>query len=257
MIKNSEGMIMSSEVLNSEGHKDLIGKVLDESIFWGDNPNVLFQSFELFPTAKMSFHEQINALTRGILVASLVLSTITQKIRFLAIGSLTIFLIWVFVVSKKMKQEGFSLDGSPYRSLLEDISGDYVNGENDEYVFDTPKSGNPFSNVLVTDYMDNPEKKPAPPIDEQRISDNILKKAKLMVQRAHPDFPDLGEKLFSHLGDEYQFEQSMQPFYSNSATTIPNDQKAFSDFCYGDMISCKEGNMFACARNLPRYGEGS
>jgi type III restriction enzyme len=45
----------------------------------------------------------------------------------------------------------------------------------------------------------------------------------------------------------------MRPFYSNPGTTIPNDQGAFADFCYGSMISCKEGNAFACARNLSRH----
>jgi hypothetical protein len=35
--------------------------------------------------------------------------------------------------------------------------------------------------------------------------------------------------------------------------TIPNDQGAFAEFCYGSMISCKEGNNFACARNMSHY----
>jgi hypothetical protein len=49
------------------------------------------------------------------------------------------------------------------------------------------------------------------------------------------------------------FEQSLMPFNSNPNTTIPNDQQAFAEFCYGSMISCKEGNQFACARNLSRH----
>ena len=60
-------------------------------------------------------------------------------------------------------------------------------------------------------------------------------------------------KLFKDLGDQYIFEQSLRPFNSTSSTTIPNDQGAFADFCYGSMVSCKEGNMFACARNLARH----
>jgi 1-deoxy-D-xylulose-5-phosphate reductoisomerase len=45
------------------------------------------------------------------------------------------------------------------------------------------------------------------------------------------------------------FEQSMRQFYSNPATLTPDDQQAFAEFCYGSMISCAEGNKFACARN--------
>ena len=46
-----------------------------------------------------------------------------------------------------------------------------------------------------------------------------------------------------------EFEQSLRPFYSNPSTTIPNDQGSFADFCYGSMVSCKEGNPYACYRN--------
>ena len=49
------------------------------------------------------------------------------------------------------------------------------------------------------------------------------------------------------------FEQSLRQFTSNPGSTIPNDQGAFADFCYGSMVSCKEGNQFACARNLSRH----
>ena len=217
------------------------------AIFWGDNPNVLIEKMDFFPTDAMNFTEQINALTRFIILLSVLLSLIFQKSSFFLIGCLTLFVIWVFHVTRPFylkRKEGFANDD------LEDLS-------NNSGIFDTPKTRNPFSNVLLTDYVDNPQKLPAPPIDEPIHADQILQKAKNMVKRSHPDFPELSEKLFSNLGDQYQFEQSLQPFYSHCSTTIPNDQKAFTDFCYGDLISCKEGNVFACARNLPRYGEGS
>jgi hypothetical protein len=73
------------------------------------------------------------------------------------------------------------------------------------------------------------------------------------VADANPGQPDIVDKLFTDLGDKLVFEQSMQQFVSNPSTTIPNDQSAFAEFCYGNMISCKEGNEFACARNLERY----
>ena len=42
-------------------------------------------------------------------------------------------------------------------------------------------------------------------------------------------------------------------FYTTPNTTIPNDQNAFANYCYGDMISCKEGNPTACERNNARW----
>jgi hypothetical protein len=81
------------------------------------------------------------------------------------------------------------------------------------------------------------------------VSADITEKAKQMVIANNPNNPDIADKLFKDLGDQYMFEQSMQSFYSTASTTIPNDQESFSEFCYGGMISCKEGNAFACARN--------
>ena len=49
-------------------------------------------------------------------------------------------------------------------------------------------------------------------------------------------------------------EYSMRNFYTTASTTIPNDQEGFSKFLYGDMISAKEGNPSALARQNPRLG---
>ena len=114
-------------------------------------------------------------------------------------------------------------------------------------------SSNPFSNVLMTDYDYNPDKKPAPPSFNQNVNEEILTSAKKMVQEINHDQPNIQDKLFRSLGEEMVFEQSLRPFHSTSSTTIPNDQQAFAEFCYGSMISCKEGNQFDCARNLSRH----
>ena len=45
----------------------------------------------------------------------------------------------------------------------------------------------------------------------------------------------------------------MHAWYPTANTTIPNDQKGFAEYCYGDMISCRdqENNELACTRNMP------
>ena len=73
------------------------------------------------------------------------------------------------------------------------------------------------------------------------------------MSELNPDQPDISDKLFRDLGEQYVFEQSLRQFTSNPSTTIPNDQAGFAEFAYGSMVSCKEGNLFACARNLPKY----
>ena len=120
-------------------------------------------------------------------------------------------------------------------------------------MFDEPTSENPFSNVMMSDYDYNPNKKPAPPAFNKNVNETILEEAKQLVVKSNPNQPDIADKLFKDLGEQYVFEQSLRPFHSNPSTTIPNDQQAFAEFCYGSMVSCKEGNPFACARNLTRH----
>jgi len=217
--------------------------------FWGDDPNILlYQITDLFPTQTMTYNEQLNAISRLVILLSILLFFVFKRPSFLIVGLFTLFIIWVVQYSTIKKIEALE---NPVDVLLmnQDISANYDPAD----IYDIPPTTNPFSNVMLTDYASNPQKKPAPPIHDVKTQDSILSSAKELVARANPTIPEIAERLFSNLGDNYDFEKSLRPFISNNATTIPNDQQAFSDFCYGDMISCKEGNLFACARNLTRH----
>jgi hypothetical protein len=106
---------------------------------------------------------------------------------------------------------------------------------------------------MMSDYDYNPNKLPAPPMSNESVNDLITQNAKRLVQEANPGQPNIEQKLFKDLTEQLNFEQSMRQFHSTPATTIPNDQGSFAEFCYGSMISCKEGNLFACARNTSHY----
>lgn len=228
-------------------------RVGPEPPFWADDPNILLVQFTaLFPTQTMTYNEQLNAISRLVILFSVLFFFVLKKPTFLLVGIFTLFLIWVVQYST-MKKKIEALE-NPTDQILKKRGVVFGDGEEEEAVaFDEPPTTNPFSNVLLSDYTANPQKKPAPPIDDPTTQNAILKNAKELVSRAHPTIPDIADRLFSNLGDNYEFERSMRAFHSSSSTTIPNDQQAFSDFCYGDMISCKEGNLFACARNLTRH----
>ena len=218
--------------------------------FWSDDPNVLLNNeflFEFFPVEKMSFDQKLNAISRTVVLLTLLSFFYTKSMRILIIGVVSLFFIFMLYKSKKVekedikkKKEGFSQESSPADPFK---SADLSN------VFKEPDSSHPFGNVLVTDYIYDPKRKPAPPAFNQKVNDNIIEKAKEVVRNANPNQPDITEKLFKDLGDQYVFEQSLRPFHSTASTTIPNDQQSFSEFCYGSMVSCKEGNAFACAKN--------
>jgi len=228
--------------------------------FWTQNPNILFDPvyiWEFFPSDGMTFEQKLNAITRMVLVLTIISFLYTQKTRILFIAFFTVLAICLLYYTQpkpilsKLHKEGFSNFGpDPNMPPL----GDYHKKPTPITKMDIPTPENPFSNVLMTDYDFNPNKPPAIPCFTKEGHNTILEEAKTMVIKNNPGQPDIADKLFTDLGDQMTFEQSLQPFYSNPATTIPNDQAAFADFCYGTMISAKEGNMQALARsNPPRH----
>ena len=230
-------------------------RVKDKIPFWGEDPNILLQHVtELFPTNSMSYNQSLNAISRLLVVFGLVGYFTTGAIRIVFILAVTlaaIYCLWLFKTDKNKKKVRFAKTDqietfeNPALALLPKLPGPET--------FMKVTSGNPFGNPLMTDYVDNPDKKPAPPSFNENINEDILAKAKQTVTELNPGQPDMADKLFHDLGEQLVFEQSMRNFYSNASTTIPNDQTSFAEFCYGSMVSCKEGNKFACARNLSRH----
>lgn len=256
------------------------GKQMQQPVpFWSENPNILFNPqyvYEFYPSDEMSYSQKLNAISRTIFVLTIITFLITRTARSVIFGVVslaTVYLVHMYYFKEReknrQKKEGFDNELGGMTKLAARAPSDTWESSQTESnspalaalaerglarpsadLFDSSTAENPFSNVLVSDYSDNPNKKPAPPAFNRNVADNIMQNARNLVQQANPDQPEIADKLFKDLGEQLAFEQSMRPFYSTANTTIPNDQEAFSDFCYGSMVSCKEGNMFACARNM-------
>ena len=269
-ISNSQSTISNESNKNTQDTTDNIierlNKLSKEDTkespkFWSDNPNILLQKdfiFEFFPVNTMTYEQQLNAISRTVILVSIITFALTQSIRILVIMAITLFSIYLLYYYQE-KQPRNKIQSKQTINTLEgfdDAGIAYLKQNNipiSENTFSKPSVNNPFSNVLLPDYDYNSNKKPAPPAYTRDVNTDILNNAKKLVVESNPDQPDIADKLFKDLGDNLNFEQSLRPFNSNPSTTIPNDQAAFADFCYGSMVSCKEGNLFACARNLSRH----
>jgi hypothetical protein len=230
--------------------------------FWTQNPNILFNQkyiFEFFPAENMTYSQKLNAVSRMVLFLTIISFIFTKSMPLLVISAVTLFCI--FMLFHYKEQEKVKLDDKKLNLeknvenfdniALDTLKENGVSKKTD--IFAPPSALNPFSNVLISDYDYNVNKKPAAPAFNTNVNNDILNQAKQLVKDANPDQPDISDKLFKDLGEQFVFEQSLRPFHSNPSTTIPNDQQGFAEFCYGSMVSCKEGNMFACARNLARH----
>lgn len=234
---------------------------IQEIPFWTEDPNILLKQqyiTELFPTEGMSFNEKLNSISRTVILVTTIVMIITQNYKVLVSAAITMICIVILFQYRKLKgveafggSDAGAIAPSPNASEMLNKLGVNINSE----VFDEPTSNNPFSNVLITDYMKDVQKKPAPPLSNTGVQDAVISNARRLVQEANPGQPDICDKLFSSTNEELNFEQSMRPFHSNPSTTIPNDQGAFAEFCFGGMKSCKEGNLFACARNTSHYNK--
>jgi len=218
------------------------------SPFWINNPTILLKKEEIgkiWPIPTMNTEQKLNAITRLIILLTILGYLITKTFKIIITGIVTlvaIIILYKAQVWNKTKQkneeslkEGFS-NPNVYNLLRKS--------------FTEPSKTNPVMNVLLPEINENPNRKPAAPAFNPIVKDEINEKTQQFVASSFDD-PKIDEKLFKDLGDSFTFDQSMRTWYATANTKVPNDQKAFAEYCYGDMISCKEGNELACTQSMP------
>ena len=240
--------------------------------FWVNEPTILFNKeniLELWPTSDMSYEEKLNAISRLIILVTIVSFIFSGSIRILIIGILTLVAIAVLYkqfkknnkVTKNLLNEGFVVDGKNVTGLLDTKIKTITNPVTLETVVATEfKEGNkknPFSNVLLTDIMDNPERKPAPPSFNPEIEQNITKNVKKSVQFMNQGIKNTNKQLYGDLWNNFELDQSNRIFYSTANTRVTNDQGAFAEYLYNDLkYSGKESTpegAFARVQDNYRY----
>ena len=180
-----------------------------------------------------------------------------MSLRFLAVGIVTLGIIY-FVYLKRIgdnaNKEGFKDKTKIYVTPSAEMTTDPITLETfpKENFYNTNKK-NPLSNVLLTEIMDEPNRKAAPPSFNPDIQEDITKTTKKTVQFLNPDIKNTNKQLFSSLTDKFNLDQSNRAFFTNPNTKIPNDQGAFAEFLYGDMPSCKDGDGIQCVKDSYRY----
>jgi hypothetical protein len=203
------------------------------SKFWIYDPSILLKKdkiLELWPKENLNMADKLNAVTRTILVMTTLGYLSSRSFNIIVSGIVTLVVIVALYKSKaKNNLENFDI-----REKAEEIKL-----LTSTLTKPTPK--NPYMNFMMTDYVDEPNKKAALPsfnsAVEKKVNEAVVK--------------NLDPRLFRDIGDAMGFDAFSRNFHTMPNTTNPNDQTAFAEFCYGNMKSCKEGDCFGYINSCP------
>lgn len=232
---------------------------------WLNDPTILLKHNKLnklWPEQEMNTEEKINAITRFIILLTILGYIFTSSIKFILVGIITLALIVLLYIlqsnvksNKSIKtdkncKESFVNQNYKYNTISElypaftdpktyDLVKDHLN---------KPTPENPVMNVLLPEIHYNPNRKGGAPAFNQTVETDINKAVKKFISKSFDD-ENIDKKLFSNIGDDIMFDRSMRQWYTTANTTVPNNQNGFAQFAYGTMISGKEGNKVALERN--------
>ena len=191
---------------------------------WYENIHVLFDSkyaLDFWPNKLQTSAQKFNAVTRFILYSGLALS-IYFKTTFHVLVGLVIAVVMAILSSQGIIEKGTEA----FRSLPARHNNPNQMKRVPEKCTE-PTSENPFGNVLVNEYKENPLRPPACPVED--VEDEQKNK--------------FVEGLYRDVGDVYERENSQRQFYTMPNTGIPNDQMSFANWAYFTDGNCKNDKM--------------
>jgi len=237
--------------------------------FWLNDPTALFNNAgitQIVPTSDMTREAKLNAISRMIILLTILGYLLTMSYKLILLGVISLAMIALLYVTQSKatsnattqpsggKKEGFA-NYANYNTGRRRMQPPVAASSSPSgLTFQAPTPQDPLMNVLLTDIQDHPKRPAAEPAFNPQVEHAINQSAQEFVVQDLGGNPDLEDRLFRDLGDNYEFSNSMRNYFATPNTKIPNDQHAFAEYCYGAMISCKEGNMMACARANPVLG---
>lgn len=207
-------------------------------IFWLDNYRVLYENdsyVNFFPQKNMSYFEKLNSITRFSIYMFLTLlflgDTNKKNIKWLYLPIIIVLgTIFLYKLEKlENKKETLDTIEKPNITPEETYASDKLN--NDELNnCRKPTNNNPFMNVLLTDFTEDPNRPKACDIQSQDTVNGV--------------YEGFYENLYRNVDDVYEKKNSQRTYYTTPSTTIPNDTKSFAEWCYKLPETCKTDNDY-------------
>lgn len=188
--------------------------------FWLHKPAILIDSLhikEIWPTNEMHMNQKLNAISRCIILLTILGIFIMDNIpRLIMTTFITLFIIIMYqrYIERKRDMEGFEQKKTPPITFTQESHT-------------LPTKENPYMNVMLhelpnTCETEKKERKPAAPSYDTTISNQIHN---IVQKEDTKEINNIDKKLF------YDFtKHNTERHFTNPNTLIPNDQKAFLEF---------------------------
>lgn len=190
------------------------------------DPSDIFKSDQLlnfWPSASQSAKDRTSATARFVIYASVIVYLINRDTRVLALGGLVLAILYYMWTANLIKDGG-----------LRPAFGDGRTPNIMRAPVTMPTLDNTMGNVLMTDYVDQPDRPSA------------------------AWYPSVRQEVQQEWAKIHPFERrrdAERNFYTMPNTTIPNDQAAFAQAAYGKPFApfCKDQGGIACDIDSDRF----
>lgn len=183
------------------------------------DPREVFKTdalLEFWPTSTQSANERVSATTRFILYAMCVVYIINRDSRVFVLGAIALAILY-YLWNTNMITDG------KMRSAIGDGRAASIFRPN----VTLPTADNSMGNVLLSDYVDNPDRPSA---------------------AWYPSMRTQVQQVWSEIHPFERQRDAERNFYTMPASTIPNDQTGFAQAAYGVPFSpkCHDQGGAAC-----------
>ena len=245
-LTNNENVITKDNIVNDINHENENENDVSNT-FWLNNPAILFDKnaiTQLWPLESMTREQKINAITRLVIVLTLIGFLFLNNIKILVTGIIAILiLLFTYYILNKNTNLNKVKETFSNEDIYKKVKHNFTN----------PSVINPVMNILLPEIQDNPNRLEAAPSYNNAVKNSINEETKNYIVGNFDNNENIKKNLFDDQGDNFEFEQSMRQFYTTANTRVPNNQKEFARFCYGNMASCKDGDVEMCLKSAFRH----
>jgi hypothetical protein len=204
--------------------------------YWYETPAILFskdRAIEFIPTKDMNNYEKLNAISRFFIYLGILLFLVFRNylVLFIPIIALTLITI-IWHNDATLHQENVAQFDQRVKETFGIAKDTLIDIDPLGNVCQRPNPHNPFMNVLISDYVTNPQRPPACSLTDPFINDEMTK---------HFEY-----NLYRNVDDVWDRNNSQREYYTMPSTTIPNDRETFQKWLYKLPAVCKDGDMDQC-----------